>query len=463
MAFKRKNISVKKRCNLFTNFVWTVSIFIVFLIWVFLVKAVSNLDFWDIDSPSAEKVEITDDEVNLEENSNLINILIVGRWWWNHDAPDLTDTIILASIDAEKSIATMLSIPRDIYVEYEDWTEWKINEVYIKALEKYESEELWMKALKEKITQMTWQKIDFYVNVDFKWFIEIVDAFWWVEVEIPEPFIDNEYPDWKLGYTTFVLKQWKRTLDWEVALKYVRSRHSTSDFDRSIRQQQVLKSLKDKIISWEFLKNANNIKKLYEILSNHVKTDISLKNTLKLNSFRKSIENLKILSFNLNDSCFYGTDLCMPGWVLYIPERGYFWWASVLLPYWTEKWKLNNYESLQKFTDLIFNSREIYIEKPKINVFNSLKVNFLASETADMFKKYWFNVPDYNSIWNTWEKYENSIIYYNWIEENSETIKSLRKFFSWKIEKKDKMVFAKEEDVKIEVVIWEDYKSVFNF
>ena len=57
----------------------------------------------------------------LEEKENKkdkINILIVWRGWTGHDAPDLTDTIILASINKSSKLISLLSIPRDLYVDY---------------------------------------------------------------------------------------------------------------------------------------------------------------------------------------------------------------------------------------------------------------------------------------------------------------------------------------------------------
>ena len=202
---------------------------------------------------------------------------------------------------------------------------------------------------------------------------------------------------------------------------------------------------------------------MYDIFNEYVATDINLQTLLKLSIFWKNAENLKMLSFNLNDSCFYWTENCEKWWFLYIPQRDLFDWASVLLANWTYKWNLNKYKQIQKFTDLIFNNKNIFIENYKINVFNSLNINFLASEMADNIKKYGFNVPNRNSIWNTNATYKKSAIYINNIDEDSDTVNALKRFFTWKIEKKDNTLYATEKDVKIEIIIWEDYNEVFNF
>ena len=82
---------------------------------------------------------------------------------------------------------------------------------------------------------------------------------------------------------------------------------------------------------------------------------------------------------------------------------------------------------------------------------------------ADNIKKYGFNVPNRNSIWNTNATYKKSAIYINNIDEDSDTVNALKRFFTWKIEKKDNTLYATEKDVKIEIIIWEDYNEVFNF
>jgi anionic cell wall polymer biosynthesis LytR-Cps2A-Psr (LCP) family protein len=44
--------------------------------------------------------------------------LLLGRGGIRNDAPNLTDSIILASINKKYKTISMFSIPRDLYVEY---------------------------------------------------------------------------------------------------------------------------------------------------------------------------------------------------------------------------------------------------------------------------------------------------------------------------------------------------------
>jgi anionic cell wall polymer biosynthesis LytR-Cps2A-Psr (LCP) family protein len=107
-------------------------------------------------------------------------------------------------------------------------------------------------------------------------------------------------------------------------LKYVRSRHSTSDFDRSLRQQLVIKAVKDKLLQLNYITNPSKLSSLMSTLSEHIKTDLNLKDMLSLALVVKELPNNHILSFNLNDSCFQSVSLCERGGFLYTPQRALF-------------------------------------------------------------------------------------------------------------------------------------------
>ena len=462
MWFTKKDI--KKKSNILINFVWLLFIIWIILIWFIIIN---NIDFIKLDILKnwiGEKInnKYIPSDVENEKSKNLVNILLTWRWWWGHDAPNLTDTIILVSINFDTNIISMLSIPRDLYVEYEDWTWWKINKIYAVNSFKNESRKIWMEVLLKKVEEITKQKIDYFINVDFNWFKELINTIWWIELTIPKQFIDTEYPDWNWWYKTIIFKKWTWLFDWENALKYARSRHSTSDFDRSLRQQQIIDAIRNKLTAWYFLSSPLKIKDLYNVFIDFIHTNIELQEILKL-AVKLKTRDFKLQSFNINDSCFYWSSSCAKWWLLYIPNREYYWWASVLLPEWTDINNLSNYKIIHKYTNLIFNNSDIFEENYQINIFNSLKKNFLASLLADEIKKYWLHIPEYKSIWNTKKVYEKSILYYNNIEEDSKTIQALKDFFpNLSIEKTEWPIYSENLDTNIEIIIWEDYKEIFN-
>lgn len=486
MSFKKVHIKKikKERGSKPLIIIWLISVVLVFFVWFFLINNtdIFKLKLDEIDSELTVNIDDNKDEENIYSNEvekkyykekeikklkeNKINILLAWIWGWNHDAPNLTDTIILASINIDTKIISMLSIPRDLYVSYSlnDETG-KINRLFAKHNFLTNSKQKAMKELRNKVSEITGQDIDYYVNVDFKWFEEIINTIWWIELTLEENFVDYSYPDWNWWYKTLFFKKWTWIFDWENALKYVRSRHSTSDFDRSLRQQQVLSALKEKL-SWSyFLTSPLKIKELYEVFVNNVFTDLNLTTLVKLAYSLNSNWDFKIISSNINDSCFYWSDTCEKGWFLYVPNRDFFNWQSILLINWTDKNNLDNYKSLNEYTDIIFNNPELYVENYEINIFNSLRINNLAWLLSNDIVKYWFNIPEINSIWNTTEKYEKSVIYYNNIPDDSKTIQMLKRFFKWEFKKIDTPIYSKN-NAKIEIIIWEDYllkNSPFKF
>lgn len=70
--------------------------------------------------------------------------------------------------------------------------------------------------------------------------------------------------------------------DGDKALKYSRSRHTTSDFDRSRRQQLVIQALKDKLTSLDVLSSPKKIESIYTAVADSVQTNMSLKDIFKM-------------------------------------------------------------------------------------------------------------------------------------------------------------------------------------
>ncbi|HCB51466.1 TPA: hypothetical protein DEP21_02725 [Patescibacteria group bacterium] len=69
-----------------------------------------------------------------------------------------------------------------------------------------------------------------------------------VTIDVPKTIHDTTYPDQNMGYMTFHVNSGINTFDGKTALMYARSRHSTSDFDRSLRQQQIVQAVIDGLI-----------------------------------------------------------------------------------------------------------------------------------------------------------------------------------------------------------------------
>jgi hypothetical protein len=206
------------------------------------------------------------------------------------------------------------------------------------------------------------------------------------------------------------------------------------------------------------------VKKFYDVFKKYVDTDLDMLDMLKIFNQVWSGNDYKILSFNLNDSCFFGDPNCSAGWFLYVPQRELYWWASVLLPNTAYLWNISDYSQIKKYTNLIFNYPEIYKEKIKINIFNSTRIRWIAWDLATYFIRYWLNIPKMHSIWNIRDKiYSKTTIYYNWSIKDSFTLKFIKESLWWDVEliEVNEPIKSKEDDVFIEIVLWQDYKKIF--
>ncbi|MDD2487388.1 MAG: LCP family protein [Candidatus Gracilibacteria bacterium] len=396
-----------------------------------------------------------------------INILLTGVGGGSHEGAELTDTIILASINTKKKMVTMLSLPRDLYVSYPAGGAGRINELYFRGLKNLSPSKA-MTYLEDKVSEITGEKIDYYANIDFDGFIKFVDLIDGIKVDVPEKLVDTEYPDSNWGYETFSIKKGLQKLNGTTALKYARSRHSTSDFDRSLRQQLVIKAIKDKLFKLEYIGNPVKLKSLFYAISSNIKTDLSLTDMISFALLAKSIPTENIYSFNLNTSCFDNINLCERGGFLYYGDRSAFGGASVVLPEGATASNLSRYGDINKFSNMIFNYPEVFKDKYEINIVNTTKVSGLANRFATELKKYGFNIPEKDSILSTKDKFEKTKINFLYDEVNktgvspdNKSLEAISQFiFSEQIPSK-KLTYSKNPGTKIEIVIGNDYKLYF--
>lgn len=463
---KNSNLKTKKR-SFFWMVFWTLSVILITIVWIWFISQLSWVKLWVDTMLDMTWFKINLDDIKKESNIKSTdwktNILIIGRWWDENDAPDLTDSILIASINYENKTVSMFSVPRDLYVEFPTWWGWKINETYSRALRlNWKDKAKAIDSLKEVLKKITWEEIHYYVNMDFEWFRKVIDIIWWIQVNVPEKIVDTTYPWKNHTYTTFIVKPGLQNMNWETALKYARSRHSTSDFDRSLRQQLIISAIREKALSLWIITSPWKMKWIYDVLKTHIDSDLDISQMINLALFAKDIPKENIVNSNLNDTCLWLT-ICEKWGLLYVPNREEFGWASILLQVWWTKYNPNNYKEINKYTNIVFNFPQVYSENLKINIFNSTKVNWLASDIVSELKKYGFNIPKNNYSWNTsWDKYEKSVIlYYSPDWKKPKTVEALEEFvFGWSKAITTLHKYSSDPEVKIEIIIWDDYKTL---
>lgn len=182
--------------------------------------------------------------VLLPLQDEFLDILILGT------NGSLSDTIITASINPTLRTITLISYPRDLLVNGR-----KINEIYGKfGIEK----------IAEAITELSGIIVERYVVINLQAFIDIIDTLGGIDINVPKALTDHLYPGPNYTYSTFSITAGQHHLDGITTLKYARSRKSTSDFDRSKRQQQVIEAVIQKLKSQDIF---SDLEKSYQILT----------------------------------------------------------------------------------------------------------------------------------------------------------------------------------------------------
>jgi LCP family protein required for cell wall assembly len=395
------------------------------------------------------------------------NILIAGIGGAWHDGSLLTDSIMLASINSDGGYVTLISIPRDLYVAYPKGygTAGKINALY----SMWVSNKIGIKLLAEKVSEITGQGIDGYIVIDFSGFKNIVDALGGISIDVPKDLVDREYPDNNWGYEVFSVKAGPQQFDGATALKYARSRHSTSDFDRSERQQLLLKWLKEKAFSLWLFTNPVQISELYTAVISHLDTSMKLGEIGEFALRLKDIETRHINIYNLSNECI--GIRCTPGAYLYTPAREYFGGASVVVPENASATRLSYYDDIRRFTGFIFRFPDIRKERYPISIIAGKGKTNQAKLIITTLGKLGINFDDKKTLTESTGSISNSHIniYWNneaeiWTHPSAPILQALR-FLEEKIPYSTviRNEYITTDWPRIEIVIGNDIGSYFTF
>jgi LCP family protein required for cell wall assembly len=187
-----------------------------------------------------------------------------------------SDTMMLVRLDKDAAATTVLSIPRDLKVDYEFprgsgqiATDRKINETYTVG-----GEALTARVIK----RLLGVEINHIINVNFKGFREVVEALGCVYVDV-----DHQYYHSNVGsveqYAEIDISAGYQKLCGQKSLDYVRFRHADSDFVRAARQQDFLRQIKSQYGVGEFLEQRHEIAGR---VGRHLRTDAALQSKEEL-------------------------------------------------------------------------------------------------------------------------------------------------------------------------------------
>lgn len=238
-----------------------------------------------------------------------INILLLGIGGEGHEGSQLTDTIILASLDRTEKKIGLVSIPRDLAYPLGNGRFQKINAVNAYAEQSYPGEGA--KRTAQAFEKLFNTRIDRVVKIDFKGFAQFIDALGGLDINVERAFTDYQFPTANDGPNPYKwevasFKQGPEHMDGTRALTYARSRHGNngegSDFARSRRQQIVIEAIRTKALSLGTLTSPKKITDLWTAVSSHVQSDLSAWEMLKLAPLAMNFSTTKITSNVLTDA-----------------------------------------------------------------------------------------------------------------------------------------------------------------
>lgn len=270
------------------------------------------------------------------------NILVFGTS--EDDGPDhggasLTDSIMVVSVNQKKKDAYMVSIPRDLYVQYgqacNSGYAGKVNEVYSCNFDHGKNEPAGADALRKMVGKVTGLDIQYYAHVNYTVVRQAVAAVGGVTVSIEgsggAPGIMDSNFNWKCGEGSVGLAEQKRrcppngnfiefkngpaNLNAEQALYLAQARGDRAydaygrpgsyglvrgNFDRELNQQKIIRSLREKAASAGTLTNISKVTSLIDALGNNLRTNFETKEIRTVADLGSSIPTDKIKTINLN-------------------------------------------------------------------------------------------------------------------------------------------------------------------
>lgn len=241
-------------------------------------------------------------------------VLLLGVDKRSPDESVRSDTLIVVYVDPSARFVSMLSIPRDSAVEIPPIGQTKINSAYgygyANAATLYGADTSPDAAggayAAETVERFLGVRIDYIAQVDFMGFERLVDSVGGITIDAQAPVFDAEFPTEQYGVERIYIAPGLQTLDGRMALVYARTRHASSDFDRSLRQQQVLRALFAHVRQRGIFANVALLPRWLEVLAGNVRTTLPIDDLRAMGELARfsgdlSTERIQQLSVNPAD------------------------------------------------------------------------------------------------------------------------------------------------------------------
>ena len=245
--------------------------------------------------------------VHAPAGNDILNIILTGTDT-DVDPTDpsyRTDSMIVVSINRTTNTVAMLSLPRDLYVYIPTYGMQRLNVAFnVGSAEGYQPGG-GFGLLQQTILYNFGIPVNFYARVSFNGFKQIVDTLSGVDVAVDCPVTDLRfqgptdpaYTPQPSDYKPYTLDPGFYHMNGSLALWYARMRTASSDFDRSRRQQQVLRAIWQSAHAQGLINQAPN---LWGQLTQIVQTNMTLPDVLGLVPFALNLSPTSITSYYMN-------------------------------------------------------------------------------------------------------------------------------------------------------------------
>lgn len=225
-----------------------------------------TIDFGRFAAPSEPSdIEIPAPMGALKQPDGQVNILLLGSDQRPNDGGFRTDVIILLTLNPKDNSVSLTSFPRDLYVYEPGWRMNRINAAMAHGN---------FEMLAQTFAYNFGVTPQHYIFINFSGFVNIINALGGVSVQVAQGITDA-----REGPGDFTVPAGSVQMDGDTALWYVRSRGTSSDFDRTRRQQEVLTAIFFRLLSLDAIAKAAELYDQYKTL---VTTDIGLTDALSL-------------------------------------------------------------------------------------------------------------------------------------------------------------------------------------
>ncbi len=251
---------------------------------------------------------------SLQEGDR-ITILLLGTDGRDEEfGPPRTDLMMLAILDRTPQRVTLISIPRDLWVPIYGHDHGKINTAYFLGSLANQGTEL----AQETVENLIGTSIHHVIEIDFNGFRTLIDEMGGVQIDVPEAIDDPLYPDGNYGTLHLQIPAGLQLMDGELALRYARTRHGSTDQSRSSRQQAIIMAMREKALTPSQLAlTPFHLRTVSEV----VKSELSLGDFVALARFARTLTRDQIsmhtiggeltwstMTWNGQDALFYEPD-----------------------------------------------------------------------------------------------------------------------------------------------------------